>query len=121
MLHNAYDACGRQGRIDLVGRASPAEVGDDIEDAEQDAARRHIRNEVHGPAFVDPFGQLDWLAVVGRADPLRLAFTHLQTLFMVYPVQRLVNDLPALSAQQNMQLRIAKTTALAGELDDAFA
>ena len=77
---------------------------------------------VHGPAFVDPFGQLDWLAVVGRADPLhRLAFTHLQTLFMVYTMHRLVNDLPALSAQQNMQLRIAKTTALAGELDDAFA
>tara|TARA_B100000161_G_scaffold148157_1_gene105366 strand:- start:12 stop:275 length:264 start_codon:yes stop_codon:yes gene_type:complete len=32
-----------------------------------------------------------------------------------------VNDLPALSAQQNMQLPIAKTTALAGELDDPFA
>ena len=86
MLHNSDDACAGQQRTDLVGRASPAEVGDDIEDAEQGAARRHIRNKVHGPAFVDPFGQLDRLAVVGRADPLLLAFTHLQTLFTVYPV-----------------------------------
>ena len=30
-FHNAYDACGRQRRIDLDGRAFPAEVGDYIE------------------------------------------------------------------------------------------
>ena len=121
MLQNPDDACAGQRRIDLVGRAFPAEVGDDLEDAEQGAAGQHIRHEVLGPAFVDPFGQLDRLAVVGRAGPLFLAFTHLQTLFTVYPVHRLVNDLPSFLAQQNMQLPIAKKAALAGQLDDPIA
>ena len=117
MLHNPDDAFAGQQRINFVGRASPAEVGDDIEDAEQGAARQHIRNEVHGPAFVDPFGQLDRLAVVCRADPLLLAFTHLQTLFMVYTMHRLVIDLPVFPAQRNMQSPIVKTMAFGGQID----
>ena len=56
-----------------------------------------------------------------RADPLPLAFANLQTLFTVYPVHRLVIDLPAFPAQQNMQSPVAKTTAFAGYLDDPFA
>ena len=55
------------------------------------------------------------------ANRLPLAFTHLQTLFTVYPVHCLVIDLTALPAQQNMQLPITKTTAFAGQLDEPFA
>ena len=55
------------------------------------------------------------------ANRFPLALTYLQTLFTVYAVHRLVIDLPAFPAQQNMQSPVAKTTAFAGYLDDPFA
>ena len=108
----------RQRGVDLDGRAFPFEVIDYIEGAEPGAAGQHIL--VQGPAFVDPSGQLDRLAV-GRADPLPLAFTCLQTLFTVYTMHRLVIDLPAFPAQRNGAVADSQNDAPGGKLDDPFA
>ena len=75
-LQNPDNLCAGQRGVDLHGRAFPAEVINYIEGAKPGASGQHIIHEVHGPAFADPSGQLDRLAV-GRADPLPLAFTCL--------------------------------------------